>query len=507
MVSSRRAPALKRPLRGSRPAPKRASRAAAALDDEVESVSEGSDREEAPLSAAAEAAKQAEEEEEAETADERRVRLAKQMLTQMDQAARGRREPSRGDVVAAELEDEALRRDGKFVRRLATKLQQAGPPAEARLLRGIRLSPTCVSVAPDEAWAYCGCKDGSIAGWELRGGSSSSSRLRLAADRSELEQGATPRGHARDVLAVVAAHDGRSLISAGRDGRVLIWDRRTSRVVKALSGHRRGVTALAQRRDASSAELYSGSADRCIRAWDVAQRAFVETLFGHQEGVTALDAIGEQLLVSASEDRTLRLWKVAEETQLLFGGGGAPIDAVSMLTPSVFASGAQDGTIALWSSLRKKALATVPRAHGVGGPSNGDGSPCWISALTAPVYSDVLLSGSCDGFVRFWRADDEARCLEPIGQTPLNGFVNGMAIAPSGKFVAAAVGQEHRLGRWFRMSEARNGLAILLLDKCMHMAPKLLSTLAIEKAKQTIPAPWEEAAEAALVSESEESAG
>jgi len=43
------------------------------------------------------------------------------------------------------------------------------------------------------------------------------------------------------------------------------------------------------------------------------------------------------------------------------------------------------------------------------------------------------------------------------------GFVNGMAFARSGKFLAAAVGQEHRLGRWERIADARNSLAIFPL--------------------------------------------
>lgn len=495
------------------------SRAAAALDDEdIDSGGSEDEAQRAAQDAAAAAAAEREEAEASETADERRVRLAKAMLSQMDDAARARKagrrredglrlgrgaeeeeEEGDGDAVAAELEGEALRRDGKFVRRCAASLRQAGAPtaAQVRMLRGPRLSPTCVALSPDEAFAYCGCKDGAIVSWDLRG---AGSRLTLPPDRSGAE--GTPRGHRRDVLAVAVAPDGRTLLSGGRDGRVLIWDRRSSKVVKALTGHRRGVTALALRRDAPTAELYSGSADRCIRAWDVEQQAFVETLFGHQEGVTALDAIGEQLLVSASEDRTIRLWKVAEETQLLFGGGASPIDAVAMLTPTAFVSGAQDGTLTLWSAMRKKPLASVRVAHGRGGANIGGGSPCWVSSLASVACSDLFASGSCDGHVRWWRADEEARCIEAVGSTPLVGFVNGIALAPSGSFAAVAVGQEHRLGRWFRVKEARNGLAILPLPACVHAAPKLLASMA--NGARKMPAPWEEAAEEALVSESEE---
>ena len=129
----------------------------------------------------------------------------------------------------------------------------------------------------------------------------------------------------------------------------------------------------------------------------------------------------------------------------------------------------QDGSLALWSAKRKKALTTVPLAHGAA-PWGG---PCWITALTSPPFSDVVASGSCDGHIRFWHADEEERTLAQLFEVPVSGFVNGLAIAPSGKFMAAAIGQEHRLGRWFRVREARNSCCIMALPEALHTKPRL----------------------------------
>ena len=41
--------------------------------------------------------------------------------------------------------------------------------------------------------------------------------------------------------------------------------------------------------------------------------------------------------------------------------------------------------------------------------------------------------------------------------------VSGVCI-PDGAHIVAAVGQEHRLGRWWRMKEARNSIAIIPLN-------------------------------------------
>ena len=50
---------------------------------------------------------------------------------------------------------------------------------------------------------------------------------------------------------------------------------------------------------------------------------YVETLFGHQDHVLGLDALrGENCVSVGSRDKTLRYWKIAEETQVILRGGG-----------------------------------------------------------------------------------------------------------------------------------------------------------------------------------------
>ena len=50
---------------------------------------------------------------------------------------------------------------------------------------------------------------------------------------------------------------------------------------------------------------------------------YVETLFGHQEALTGLDSLrGDSAISSGGRDRTVRFWKIGDETQLVFRGGG-----------------------------------------------------------------------------------------------------------------------------------------------------------------------------------------
>lgn len=50
---------------------------------------------------------------------------------------------------------------------------------------------------------------------------------------------------------------------------------------------------------------------------------YVETLFGHQDHILAVDSLrGETCVSVGARDKTVRFWKVVDETQLVFRGGG-----------------------------------------------------------------------------------------------------------------------------------------------------------------------------------------
>jgi len=81
-----------------------------------------------------------------------------------------------------------------------------------------------------------------------------------------------------------------------------------------------------------------------------------------------------------------------------------------------------------------------------------------------PVVAAAFCSLASDGVVRFWGVPPSgAGKLEQVGTAAVEGFVNGLSIAPSGRFAVAAIGVEPRLGRWDHIPSSRNQLAILPL--------------------------------------------
>lgn len=66
--------------------------------------------------------------------------------------------------------------------------------------------------------------------------------------------------------------------------------------------------------------------------------------FGHQSPITAIDALyKERALTSGGSDRTLRIWKIVDESQLVYNGHSGSIDCVKLVNEETFLSCGDDG--------------------------------------------------------------------------------------------------------------------------------------------------------------------
>lgn len=263
----------------------------------------------------------------------------------------------------------------------------------------------------------------------------------------------TSKACTRQVLAVAVTSDNKYFATGGRDNLVRIWDTRSNTIVNSFKGHKDAVTSLAFRKD--SYQLFSGSEDRSIKIWNLDPMMYTESLYGHQSGVMGIDSLYKERAISCGVDHTCRIWKIVEESQLLYRGHNASIDCISQINEEVFVAGSQDGSISLWNAGHKRPNFVYNNAHGNDNP--------WISSICALPFSDFVASGSNDGNLKFWEFSKTKQILSRIYSLPMVGFINGIGMPRSGNFLVAAVGQEHRLGRWWRNKEARNSIQIVSL--------------------------------------------
>ena len=113
--------------------------------------------------------------------------------------------------------------------------------------------------------------------------------------------------------------------------------------------------------------------------------------FGHQSGITSIDALSrERAVTSGGFDKTVRIWKIVEESQLIFNGHEGNIDVVKLLNDDNFLSCGDDGQLCLWGCMKKKPLCVMPKAHGT---DDITGLPLWISSIATLLNTDLVASG------------------------------------------------------------------------------------------------------------------
>ncbi|PON54761.1 Guanine nucleotide-binding protein, beta subunit [Parasponia andersonii] len=447
------------------------------------------------------------EEEEAaveETADEKRKRLAITHLEELRKIAKRTKEQNddesgggesekesekgeRDSLVAQILQQKQLEESGRVRRSIASRVQKPEASDQFQVLVKHRKTVTAVALSEDDLKGFSASKDGTILHWDVESGRGE--KYRWPSDEVLRSHGAKdPQGraskHSKLVLSLAVSSDGRYLASGGSDCHVHLWDTRTREHIQAFPGHRGPVSCLVFRQGTS--ELFSGSYDRTVKMWNAEDRAYMSSLFGHQSEVLTIDCLRRERVLTVGHDRSMQLFKVPEESRLVFRAPASSLECCCFINNDEFLSGSDDGSVELWSVLRKKPTFIVKNAHALlaankkfeqrdretipnGHLESGDHT-CesfdsssvysWVSSVTVCRSSDLAASGAGDGFVRLWALGSETKDIRPLYNLPLVGFVNSLAFAKSGEFLVAGLGQEPRLGRWGRIPAAHNGVAV-----------------------------------------------
>jgi len=416
------------------------------MEDDEEITSEESGAEEKPSDAE-------KSEVDAQTAaDERRIRLAKKILAELEQEQRLKQDDLGEDYIQNKLLEDVLKRKGRHFDLCAERMMESLPAATVTIKRGHRHTATSVAVGTQDGreYAYTGSKDGSITRWDL---ATKKVVHKIPCDYWE------EAGHRGAIYGLAISGDGKLLASGGRDRHIRLWSTETHEIVKVFkNAHKDSVTCLAFQDKVDKVTegsdedfyLFSGSADRHVIIWDCEAGCRVHRAIGHNSRVTHIHCIGQSKAMSSGDDCTLRLWDVARDKQRIYQKYKCPIDSCSMLSPKEFVSGAMGGQVSLWSTGRKKPTCTLTKVHGEN----------WVTSIASIPYTDLAVSGSCDGFLRFFKKKG-AEIFDAGKLEIRRGWVNNLKFSKSSRFLVGAVGRDHRFGRWNTIKGARNGILIV----------------------------------------------
>ncbi len=283
--------------------------------------------------------------------------------------------------------------------------------------------------------------------------------------------------HPGGVRAVCVAGD--TLVTAGLDATLRVWDAARLAEKKRVSGDVGAVTAAAVGPTggwAVSAATRMSPADIGVQVWDLVPMTEYARLKGPADNPTCVAVSGDGRRIAAgTADRELWVWPLdpADGKVVRFKGHAAPLAAVLFLPGGDgLLSGDEAGQVRQWDLRTAVGKGTIPlsvgRLHGLAfsglrlkqmaaAGANGlvlrgrDGSLLPLTghagAVRAVAYDpagDRLASGGADGTVRVWRASDGASLATFTGFT---GAAWCVAWSVDGASVFAG-GADGTLRRW-----------------------------------------------------------
>jgi len=224
---------------------------------------------------------------EGETAAERRLRLAERYLENVKQEVDVYgfdAEDIDRDLIAERLQEDVAASHGKVYRKLALELD-----FDKASHTSLRWNADNVnSVANCPPYAYTVSKDAYLTKWRIqdlpqdqwpqkRKGKKQRKpppppkkkpeRIRFRRGDRRKAKDRSYKGHVGGILAVAASEDGKYVVTAGDDNRLVVYDAESLQPLRIFNHHRDAVTGLAFRKGTN--QLYSCSKDRTVKVWDL----------------------------------------------------------------------------------------------------------------------------------------------------------------------------------------------------------------------------------------------
>jgi WD40 repeat protein len=234
----------------------------------------------------------------------------------------------------------------------------------------------------------------------------------------------------RKVQCVSLSPDGTKLMSGNTDGTLTLWDVETGciqytfngcttslydhftgNVNDDFDGHTNPVSCLAW--SANGKLLISGSQDCTLRLWDIEKHITLKIFRGQKSSITSIawSKDERQLISSGVYENTLYLWNM--DTGAIYKKfekhtGLGVYKIVLSDNSQLLVSGGTDNILRLWD-INTGTVLKIFRGH-----------TDWVRCVAFSPDSKQLVSGSNDGTIRFWDIDTATSLITVFLESPVN---------------------------------------------------------------------------------------
>lgn len=245
-----------------------------------------------------------------------------------------------------------------------------------------------------------------------------------------------PKNPKPGVIGLSLSRDGKTLVTAGTDGVIRVWDVASGQMQRTLTGH----TNSTYKADFSPNErlIASSGRDTTARIWDFASGRELYKLAGFKCSVKSVvfSPDGKTLAV-VGNDGMLKFWDVGtgKELKSLVHSDSPDVD-ISIYSVIFDRNGKKiytgngDGTISEWDAATGKET-NIWKAH----------KDTIIALAFSPNYRRLASDGYNEANVKLWDVETR-REIRTFGEKKTEGLLeqsHAVAFSPNGKLIASSI--------------------------------------------------------------------
>jgi tetratricopeptide (TPR) repeat protein len=165
--------------------------------------------------------------------------------------------------------------------------------------------------------------------------------------------------------ALAFSPSGKQLIAGSTDGAVELWDiSKTEQASTSARPSGRGWVTAISALDDDGSRLAIGKSSGFVTIWDLPGDQRIAEITGHTDSVNAIAVVKERsVIITGSDDRTIRLWDMTTGSQLLVLLSHARVSSLAVdENGEVLVASSGDGSVQVWDLPTGQLRLTIPQA-------------------------------------------------------------------------------------------------------------------------------------------------